>query len=93
MGLYNNYDECGVNVIEDKILVSTDEGQNFDKMQIALAIRNSTYEDNLSCSLLKKGVLKNWDHCCLQFFCEKLEEVAEEYITMTSTVVNTFKFK
>lgn len=80
-------------MIEDKILVSADEGQNFDKMQIALAIRNSTYEDNLSCSLLKNGVLKSCDHCSLQFFCEKLEEVAEEYITMTSTVVNTFNFK
>jgi len=80
-------------VIEDKILVSADEGQNFDKMQIALAIRNSTYEDNLSCSLLKNGVLKSCDHCSLQFLYEKLEEVAEEYITMTSTVVNTFSFK
>ena len=80
-------------MIEDKILVSADEGQNFDKMQIALAIRNSTYEDNLSCSLLKNGVLKSCDHCSLQFLYEKLEEVAEEYITMTSTVVNTFSFK
>lgn len=80
-------------MIEDKILVSSDEGQNFDKMQIALAIRNSTYEDNLRCSLLKNGVLKSCEKCSLQFFCEKLEEVAEEYIAMTSTVVNTFSFK
>jgi len=80
-------------VIEDKILVSSEEAQNFDKMQIALAIRNSTYEDNLSCSLLKNGVLKSCEKCSLQFFCEKLEEIAEEYVTMTSTVVNTFSFK
>lgn len=80
-------------MIEDKILVSSDEGQNFDKMKIAIAIRNSTYEDNLSCNLLKNGVLKSCEMCSLQFFCEKLEEVAEEYITMTSTVVNIFSFK
>lgn len=79
-------------MIEDKILVSSDEGQNFDKMQIALAIRNSTYEDNLSCSLLKNGVLKSCEHCSLQFFCEKLDIIAEEYVSMTSTVLNIFKF-
>lgn len=80
-------------MIEDKILVLNDEGQSYDKMQIALAIRNSTYEGNLSCSLLKNRVIKSCQHCSLQFLCDKLEEVAEEYITMTSTVVNTFSFK
>lgn len=80
-------------MIEDKILVSSEEGQNFDKMQIALAIRNSTYEDNLSCSLLKNGVLKSCEKCSLQFFCEKLEAVAKEYINISCNVVNTFSFK
>lgn len=46
-------------MIVDKILILNDEGQNFDKMQILLAIRNSTYEDNLSCSLLKNGILNS----------------------------------
>ena len=58
MSLFSKYSEWGVNVIEDKILVWSDEGQSFDKMKIVLAIRNSTYEDKLSFSLLKKVVLK-----------------------------------
>ncbi|EQB86697.1 hypothetical protein M918_13110 [Clostridium sp. BL8] len=32
-------------------------------------------------------------HCSLKLFCERLEELAEEYIAMTYTVVNRFSFK
>ncbi|WP_278335117.1 hypothetical protein [Clostridium intestinale] len=39
-------------MIKDKIIISNHNSQSFDKMQLALAIKNSTYEDNLSCSLL-----------------------------------------
>ncbi len=33
--------------MEDRILLSRENSVSFDKMQIALAIRNSTYEDQL----------------------------------------------
>jgi len=36
-------------MIKDKITVNSEGVQSFDKMQIALAIKNSTYEDSLSC--------------------------------------------
>lgn len=64
--------------MEDKILVSSENSLSFDKMQIALAIRNSTYEDELSCSLLKNNVMGDC-HCCnFEGICERSDEVAED---------------
>ena len=79
--------------MEDRILVSGENSLSFDKMQIALAIRNSTYEDELSCSLLKNNVMADC-HCCnLEMICEKIDVVAKEYEQSTTTVLNTFSFK
>jgi len=79
--------------MEDRILVSGENSRSFDKMQIALAIRNSTYEDELSCSLLKNNVMADC-HCCnLEGICEKIDEVAKEYLESTTTVLSTFSFK
>ncbi|GIM30334.1 hypothetical protein CPJCM30710_30000 [Clostridium polyendosporum] len=79
-------------MINDRIIVSSDANQAFDKMQIALAIRNSTYEDSLSCSLLENGVLKNCENCTLNYFCKRIDEVAQNYLDKTTTVLNTFSF-
>ncbi|GIM28429.1 hypothetical protein CPJCM30710_10950 [Clostridium polyendosporum] len=79
-------------MINDRITVSSDTSQTFDKMQIALAIRNSTYEDSLSCSLLENGVLKNCEGCTLNYFCKRIDEAAEDYLDQTTTVLNTFSF-
>jgi len=80
-------------MIDDRILVTGEENISFDKMQIALAIRNSTYEDELRCSLLKNNVMADCHSCNLEGICEKLEEVSRDYLHSTTTVLNTFSFK
>jgi len=79
--------------MEDRILVSGEKSFTLDKMQIALAIRNSTYEDELSCSLLKNNVISDCLCCNLEVICEKLDEVAKEYLQSTTTVLSTFSFE
>ena len=78
-------------MLKDKIIVDT-EASSFDKMQLALAIRNSTYEDELGCSILDNGLLKNCDSCSLKSICEKIDEVAEDYLKSTTEVVSSFSF-
>ena len=49
--------ECVVKMIRDEIKIGSEDGEVFDKKQIALAIRNSTFDDDLKCSLLEEGIL------------------------------------
>lgn len=80
-------------MIKDRITVSSkEEGQSFDKLQIALAIKNSTYDDELSCSLLENGVIKECSSCNLKEICEGIEEVSKDYYDRTTKVVGTFNF-
>jgi hypothetical protein len=62
-------------------------------MQIALAIRNSTLEEGLSCSLLSNNIIDSCNVCNLECICEKLEVIAKEYVHNARTVISTFKFQ
>ncbi len=79
-------------MIKNKITVAYDESQSFDKMQIALAIRNSTYEDNLDCPLLVNNIISSCEGCNLKFICEKIDDVAEEYLESTTKIISNFSF-
>jgi hypothetical protein len=39
-------------MVKDEIKMMNEKSERFDKKQIALVIRNSTLDDELSCSLL-----------------------------------------
>lgn len=80
-------------MIKEKAMVPNDEGQNFDKMHIALAIKNSTFNEGLSCSLLDDNIIDSCNVCNLECICEELEVIAKEYVHNTRTVINTFKFQ
>ena len=80
-------------MIKNNIIVGTEDNISFDKMQIALAIRNCTYEGELHCILLENNVLKNCDSCNLKPICEGLESVAEDYLVSTTKVINSFSFQ
>ncbi|MBL4933038.1 hypothetical protein [Clostridium paridis] len=79
-------------MIEDRITVISEGNQSFDKMQIALAIKNSTYEDNLSCSLLENNIVDGCEGCNLKKICSGIEEISKEYYDRTTGVVGTFSF-
>ena len=46
-------------MIKDNIILGTEENKSFDKMEIALAIRNSTYEGELQCCLIENAVINS----------------------------------
>ncbi|MGG7177185.1 hypothetical protein ACQPU1_06325 [Clostridium paraputrificum] len=79
-------------MIKDQIKKESDEREVFDKKQIALAIRNSTFEDELSCSLLEDQVINNCDACSLKDICKGIDRVADEYIDSTTEIVSSFDF-
>ena len=81
-----------LNLIKDNIILETEDSVSFDKMKIALAIRDSTFEDELSCSLLEDAVIKNCEGCNLKLICEKVEEVAQDYLESTTKVISSFQF-
>ena len=68
------------------------EGEVFDKKQMALAIRNSTYDDSLGCSLLAEGIIKSCEICNLNCVCELIDEVVEIYKEESINVVSSFNF-
>jgi hypothetical protein len=76
-------------MIKDEIKMKSEDGEAFDKKQIALAIRNSTFNDELGCSLLEEGILYKCEGCVLKSICDGIDKVSEEYINETTKVVKT----
>ena len=80
-------------MIKDKIIVESEDSICYDIMQLALAVRNSTYEDELTCYLLENAVLSTCDSCNLKSICEGIEAVAQEYSVSSTKVVSSFSFQ
>ena len=76
-------------MISNKIKI-TEEGESYDWKEIALAIRNSTYNDELKCSLVEQNINKNCDTCSLKFICDGIDGLADDYIKKTTKVVSSF---
>lgn len=79
-------------MVKDEIKMKSEEGEIFDKKQIALAIRNSTLEDELRCSLLDEGILNKCEGCSLKYICDGIDKVYDDYVEKTTKVVNSFTF-
>ncbi|OCA97824.1 hypothetical protein BGS1_02005 [Clostridium beijerinckii] len=59
----------------------------------ALAIRNSTFQDELKCSLLENGILDKCQSCSLGYICNGIDEVVNSYVEETTEVINNFSFE
>ena len=68
----------------------TEEGEVYDRLCIALAIRNSTYNDELNCSLMEQNIIKNCESCSLKFICEGIDALLDDYIKKITNVVSSF---
>ena len=79
-------------MVKDEIKIKSEEGEVFDKKQIAIAIRNSTFDDDLKCSLLEDGILNKCEGCSLRYICDGIDQVVENYVDKTTEVVNNFNF-
>ena len=79
-------------MVRNEINISSEERNIFDKKQIALAIRNSTFDDELRCSLLDDGILNRCEGCSLKYICDGIDDVVEDYAKKITEVVNCFSF-
>ena len=70
--------------------INSEEGEVFDKKQIALG--NSTFNDELRCSLLDNGILNKCEGCSLIYICDGIDQVVDSYVDKTTEVVNNFTF-
>ena len=75
----------------DNRIRSAEESESYDRKEIALAIRNSTYNDELKCSLVDQNIIKDCQFCSLKDICDGIDGVAEDYIKQTTKVVSSFK--
>ena len=78
--------------MEDKIKLRAEEFESYDKKEIALAIRNSTLDDDMDCSLLDRNIISDCESCNLKSICERIDRITDEYIEETTKVVGNFKF-
>ena len=76
-------------MISNKIKI-TEEGEIYDRLSIALAIRNSTYNDELNCSLMDQNIIKDCESCSLKFICDGIDAIVDDYIKKTTKVVSSF---
>ena len=72
------------------IIKITEEGEVYGRLEIALAIRNSTYNDELNCSLMEQNIIKNCESCSLKFICEGIDALLDDYIKKITNVVSSF---
>lgn len=80
-------------MVKNEIKMNSEEGEVFDKKQIALAIRNSTLDDELKCSLLEDGIMCNCIGCSLKYICDGIDQVVDNYKEKTTAVVTNFNFE
>ena len=78
--------------MNDTIKIADLDSEAFDKKQIALAIRNSTFNDILTCSLKAESIITACEHCSLKVICDGIDKLSEEYIAKTSSVIKNFNF-
>lgn len=69
-----------------------DTTKSTDKILIALAIRNETYESNLRCSLLESSILESCSSCTLKLICDEIDATVAKYAKQTTSIVNSFSF-
>jgi len=80
-------------MVKDEIKMTTEYSEYFDKKEIAIAIRDSTLDCELNCSLLDEEIVSDCHGCSLKSICDSIDEVAEAYVKETTNVVSTFKFE
>jgi len=78
-------------MVRNEIKMKSQEEDIFDKKQIALAIRNSTIDDELRCSLVEEGIIK-CEACGLKDICNEVDELVDKYVERTTRVVGNFTF-
>ena len=76
-------------MISNRIKI-TEDGEVCERLSIALAIKNSTYNDELKCSPVEQNIIKNCDTCSLKFICDGIDALADDYIKKTTKVVSSF---
>lgn len=79
-------------MISDEIKLQYDDYDVFDKKQIALAIRNSNYDDEITCSILEQHILGSCERCSLKKICEGIDNVLLEHKGRITKVVKSFEF-
>jgi hypothetical protein len=78
--------------MNDNIKISDKNAETFDKKQIALAIRNSSLNDTLSCSIKDDMLITSCNECSLKFICDGLDKLSKEYTEKTSTIIKKVNF-
>lgn len=78
--------------MEDKIKLRAEEFESYDKKEIALAIRNSTLDDEMNCSLLNNDIISSCKNCNLKSICDKIDRIIDEYLDETTIVIDEFRF-
>ena len=80
-----------VEKILDIIVVKRDGKKvNFNGAKIALAIKNSTYDDDMECSLVNENIIDDCQHCGLRFICNGINNLSDEFVSKTTKTVQHF---
>jgi hypothetical protein len=80
-------------MIGEEIKLRAEDSEVYDKKEIALAIRNGNYEDEIVCSLLDEQIIKSCASCSLRNICDGIDKVSEGLKDRTTTLVKSFQFE
>ena len=74
----------------DEIKIKKKGDSTYDIYKIALAIKNSTYDDDMECSLVNENIIDDCQHCGLRFICNGINNLSDEFVSKTTKTVQHF---
>lgn len=75
---------------DNEIKIKQRGDNTYDIYKIALAIKNSTYNDDMECSLVNENIIDDCQHCGLRFICNGINNLSDEFVSKTTKTVQHF---
>lgn len=64
----------------------------YDLSQIALAIKNTTFDDEFICTFICNGYINSCEECNFKTICDDIKQASDNYYKHSTKVINTFDF-
>lgn len=75
---------------DNEIKIKQRGDNTYDIYKIALAIKNSTYNDDMECSLVNENIIDDCKHCGLRFICNGINNLSDEFVSRTTKTIQHF---
>jgi len=76
---------------DTQLVKKFDGEERYDKFVLAGALSDISF-NGVTCSLLEEEIISDCEHCRLNYLCNSIENVIEDYTSKTTVVTGKFNF-